>query len=42
MSIEEIFRQTDKEFIEILNDIRVGKIDESQIKSLNNHYSLLE
>ena len=36
--ITEIFRQTDKEFIDILNDIRVGKINEEQIKSLNQHY----
>lgn len=36
--IEEIFRQTDQEFIEILNDIRIGNINEQQIKSLNEHY----
>lgn len=36
--ITEIFRQTDKEFIDILNDIRVGKINEEQIESLNEHY----
>ena len=36
--ITEIFRQTDKEFIDILNDIRVGKINEKQIESLNEHY----
>lgn len=36
--IEKIFRQTDQEFIEILNDIRIGNINEQQIKSLNEHY----
>ncbi len=36
--IEEIFRQKDQEFIEILNDIRIGNINEQQIKSLNRHY----
>lgn len=36
--IEEIFRQTDKEFIEILNDIRIGNINKEQIDSLNKHY----
>lgn len=36
--LTEIFRQTDKEFVDILNDIRVGKISEEQIESLNKHY----
>lgn len=36
--ITEIFRQTDKEFVDILNDIRVGKISKEQIDSLNEHY----
>ena len=36
--LEGIFRQTDKEFIEILNDIRVGNINREQIASLNKHY----
>lgn len=36
--ITEVFRQTNKEFINILNDIRIGKINEEHIKSLNQHY----
>ena len=36
--LEDVFRQTDKKFINILNDIRVGKIRETQISSLNKHY----
>ncbi len=37
--LRDIFRQTNKEFIEILNDIRVGNISEKQIASLNKHYT---
>lgn len=36
--LKEIFRQTEKEFIDILNNIRVGKIHEEHIQSLNKHY----
>lgn len=36
--LKEIFRQTEKEFIDILNNIRVGKILEEHIQSLNKHY----
>lgn len=36
--LKEIFRQTDKEFIDILNNIRIGNICEEHIQSLNKHY----
>ena len=36
--IVRVYRQVDIEFIEILNNIRIGKIDKQQIDSLNNHY----
>lgn len=36
--LEEVFRQTEQEFIEILNDIRVGNINEDHIESLNKHF----
>ena len=38
MEITEIFRQTDKEFIDILNNIRLGSISQKQINSINEHY----
>ena len=35
--LKEIFRQTDKHFKSILNNIRVGNINKDDIKSLNEH-----
>lgn len=37
--IQTIFRQTDKVFIDILNNIREGKILEEDIKTLNSRYT---
>lgn len=37
--LNEIHRQTDKQFIEILNNIREGKISEEEINILNTHYT---
>lgn len=36
--LETIFRQTDKEFITILNNIRIGNISDYEIDLLNKHY----
>lgn len=37
--LNEIHRQTDKQFIQILNNIREGKISEEEISILNTHYT---
>lgn len=37
--LNQIHRQTDKQFIEILNNIREGKISEEEINILNTHYT---
>ena len=37
--LKEIFRQNDKTFIEILNDIRVGKVTENHLRKLNERYT---
>lgn len=36
--LEQIFRQDDARFVEILNNIREGKVTIEDIKSLNEHY----
>lgn len=38
--LNEVFRQSDKEFISILNNIREGNITNEDIELLNEHYTL--
>ena len=37
--LNEVFRQSEQAFIDILNDIRVGRVTEEDINKLNEHYS---
>ena len=39
MELEEIHRQTDKKFIDILNAVREGKLSEHDASILNQHYT---
>lgn len=38
IKLDDVFRQKDREFIEILNDIRLGYIDDSILNKINERY----
>lgn len=40
--LEEIFRQSDKKFVKILNNLRLGKIDEDDMEALNSRVKAVD
>lgn len=40
--LEKIFRQSDKKFVKILNNLRFGKLDESDRKALNKRLKIVD
>jgi len=40
--LEEIFRQSDKKFVKILNNLRLGEIDEDDVKALNSRVKAVD
>lgn len=38
IELKKVFRQTDQHFVDLLNKIREGKVDQETLKELNSHY----